>query len=245
MTCMKFSESQMEILGVFTNVNPSIMFKPGKKVATISNNKNILGSCVFKDIDFERKAPIYDLGNLMKTIKVLSRNATDSPDVDFSDKRVDISNGPSTMRYYYADERHITIPPDTINALGEPCVSTELTNDQLTQIFTTAQHYQLPDLCFQGKDGQLFATVTDKRNATSNSLEINLGESDKDFCFCMKIENASVLCLGVSPCRAAKGYKVELFENKVAKLTGIIPETTAKYIEDLELMIALEPDSEY
>ena len=245
MTCMKFSEPQMEILGLFMNINPSIMFKPGKRVSTISNNKNILGSCVFKNLDFERNAPIYDLGNLMKTIRVLSRNSTVSPDVDFNEKRVDIKHGGSTMRYYYADERHITVPPDKINTIGEPAVSTELNNDQLLQIFQTASHYQLPDLCFQGKDGQLFATVTDKRNSTSNTLEIQLGDTDRDFCFCMKIENMSILMTGGQPCRAAKGYKIDLYEQKVATLQGIVAENAANYVESMELMIALEPDSEY
>ena len=92
MTCMKFSEPQMEILSLFMNINPSIMFKPGQKVSTISNNRNILGSCTFKDVEFESKAPIYDLGNMMKTIKVLSRNNTSSPEVEFNTNRVEISN---------------------------------------------------------------------------------------------------------------------------------------------------------
>lgn len=245
MTCMKFSEPQMEILSLFMNINPSIMFKPGQKVSTISNNRNILGSCTFKDVEFESKAPIYDLGNMMKTIKVLSRNNTSSPEVEFNTNRVEISNNGSRMKYYYAEERMITVPPENINSLGEPAVITKLTNDQLIQIFGTASHYQLPDLCFQGKEGKLFAIVTDKRNSTSNSLEIELGEADKEFCFCMKIENMSILMTNGQPCRAAKGYNIELFEKKVARLVGIVNETASHTVENIELMLALEPDSEY
>ncbi len=243
MTCMKFTEPQLEILGLFMNINPSIMFKPGQKVSTISNNKNILGSCTFKDIEFQRTAPIYDLGNMMKTIKVLSRNTTSIPDVDFNDKHVDISMNNSRMKYYYADESMITVPPDIINSIGELSVSTELTNEHLYQIFAAASGYQLPDLCFQGKNGVLHAIVTDKRNTTANTLEIELGETDKDFCFCMKIENIAILMTGGQPCRAAKGYRIDLYERKVAKLHGIMTESSS--VENLELMIALEPDSEY
>ena len=243
MTCMQFSETQMEILGLFMNINPSIMFKPGQKVSTISNNRNILGSVVFDDIEFERKAPIYDLGNLMKTIKVLSKNTNENCDVDFHDQYVNVSHARSKMKYYYAEERMITTPPEKINSLGEPAVSTKLYNDQLTQIFATASLYQLPDLCFQGENGILSAIVTDKRNKTANSLEIKLGEAEKDFCFCMKVENLGVIQCAGSPCRAVKGYKIDLFEQKVAKMYGIPLERTS--IQNLELMISLEPDSEY
>jgi len=243
MTCMKFSEPQMDILGLFMNINPSIMFKPGQKVSTISNNRNILGSCVFKDIEFERKAPIYDLGNMMKTIKVLSRNTSSTPDVNFDEKFVDISLARSRMKYYYAEERMITVPPEKINSLGEPAITTEIFNEQLFQIFSAAASYQLPDLCFQGKNGILYAIVTDKRNSTANTLEIELGETDREFCFCMKIENMAVVMSGGTPCRAVKGFKVDLYEQKVAKLYGIVSENSS--VQNLELMIALEPDSEY
>ena len=243
MTCMKFTEPQLEILGLFMNINPSIMFKPGQKVSTISNNKNILGSCTFKDIEFQRTAPIYDLCNMMKTIKVLSRNTSNTPDVDFGEKHVDISMNNSRMKYYYADERMITVPPDVINSIGEPSISTELSNDHLYQIFAAASGYQLPDLCFTGHNGVLSAVVTDKRNSTANTLEIQLGETEKEFCFCMKIENISIVMTGGQPCRAAKGYKIDLYDRKVAKLYGIMSESST--VENLELMIALEPDSEY
>jgi hypothetical protein len=48
---------------------------------------------------------------------------------------------------------------------------------------------------------------------------------------------------GGQPCRAAKGYRIDLYERKVAKLHGIMTESSS--VENLELMIALEPDSEY
>lgn len=245
MTCMKFSEHQLEVLNMFMNVNPSIVFKPGQSVSTISNNKNILGVCTFKNIEFERKSPIYDLGNMMKTVRLLSRSSGSSAEVVFTEDRVDIRHGGSTMKYYYADERMITQPPEKINSIGEPAVITELSHDQMLQILQTASQYQLPDLCFQGKEGHLYAIVTDKRNATSNTLEIDLGETDRDFCFCVKIENIAVVMMGGSACKGIKGYKIELYERKVAKLYGVISETAASTVENLEFMIALEPDSEY
>ena len=41
-------------------------------------------------------------------------------DVDFQENLVNISHGRSKMKYYYADERMITAPPDKLANLGDP-----------------------------------------------------------------------------------------------------------------------------
>ena len=58
MNCMKITESENEVLSLFKNINPSILFKPGKKGSTISNNKNIMGVVEFGGFDMPTTAPI-------------------------------------------------------------------------------------------------------------------------------------------------------------------------------------------
>lgn len=241
MTFMKFSEYEMEVLQSFRDINPSIMFKPGNRVATISNNKNILAVANFPQNEFTTQAPIYDLGNLINSIKTLRGGQSGVPDVSFLEKRVDISASRSRIKYYYAEPRMIAQPPDTIQDLGAPVISTSLTVSDLLQIQRVASTYQLPDICFTGKEGSLVAVVTDKRNSSSNSLEIDLGLSDKDFCFCMKVENLSVVPTG----NACVGYKLDLYGLKVAKFTAIISKDAQDTVSSLEYLIALEPDSTY
>ena len=240
---MKFTEYEMEVLQSFREINPSIVFHPGNKVATISNNKNILAVADFPAFSFPKKAPIYDLGNLINSIKTLSYQNT--ADVEFQEQKVDIVNRGSRIKYYYAEERMVTQPPDSIQDLGEPVVSTKLDITHLIQIQKIASTYQLPDICFTGFEGKLTAVVTDKRNKTSNSLEIGLGSVDKDFCFCLKIENLSVIRPSSATYNPCTGYKLDIFGCKVAKFTGLISKNAENSVGSLEYLIALEPDSEY
>ena len=83
---MKFTEYEMEVLRSFNQINPSIIFNPGHKVATISNNKNILASANFTQVTFPKKAPIYDLSNLISSINILATD--DKPDIDWGDNLV-------------------------------------------------------------------------------------------------------------------------------------------------------------
>ncbi|UNH61277.1 sliding clamp [Synechococcus phage S-SZBM1] len=245
MTCMKFTDYEMEVLQSFRDINPSIMFKPGHRVSTISNNKNILAVANFPSTDFPNQAPIYDLGNLINSIRILGSNTTtSSPDVDFLEKRVDIVSNRSRIKYYYAEPRMVTTPPESIQDLGAPVVSTYLTMEDLRRINTVASTYQLPDVCFSGKDGQLTAIVTDKRNTSSNSMEIELGETDRNFCFCMKVENLSVIRF-TGANNPSEGYNLDLFECKVARFSATIAERAQSTVDSLVYLIALEPDSEY
>jgi len=245
MTCMKFTDYEMEVLQSFRDINPSIMFKPGNRVATISNNKNILAVANFPSTSFPNQAPIYDLSNLINSIKILgSSNSSNSPDVDFLEKRVDIVCNRSRIKYYYAEPRMVTTPPDKIQDIGSPVVTTTLTMADLHRMNTVASTYQLPDVCFSGRDGQLTAIVTDKRNSSSNSMEIELGETDREFCFCMKVENLSVI-RSTGANNPSEGYDLELYECKVAKFIAKISQRAQSSVDSLEYLIALEPDSEY
>ena len=233
---MKFTDYEMEVLTSFREINPSIVFKPGNKGSTISNNKNILAVADFPAFTFKKQAPIYDLGNLINSIKTL-----DNGDVEFQEQRVDITSKRSLIKYYYAEERMVTQPPETIQDMGDPVVSTTLDVSDLNQIQRIASTYQLPDICFTGDKGKLSAIVTDKRNSASNSLEIELGSVEKDFCFCLKIENLTV----IRPNKLCTAYKLDIFQCKVAKFTGIISKSAEDNVSSLEYLIALEPDSEY
>ena len=138
---MKFTEYEMEVLRSFNQINPSIIFNPGHKVATISNNKNILASANFTQVTFPKKAPIYDLSNLISSINILATD--DKPDIDWGDNLVTLEQKRSRIKYYYAEPRMVTTPPDTIQDLGAPVVSTVLQHSQLLQIERAASTLSL------------------------------------------------------------------------------------------------------
>ena len=243
---MKISDEQLEVFNIFKLINPSILLKPGQRISTISNNKNIMGVADFNTLNIPVKAPIYDLHVFLNTMNIVSGGDRLKSDVDFQENLVNISHGRSKMKYYYADERMITAPPDKLANLGDPVQTVNIEYGDFTKMFNAAATYSLPDICFVAHEGSLSAMVTDKRNSSSNVFTVDLGETDKEFCFCVKTENLRIVCPtlgGVS--KIVSGYKVELFTSKVAKLSAIIKSTAKKELQNLDLLVALEPDSEY
>ena len=245
MTCMKITENENEVLNIFKNINPSILFKPGKRVSTISNNKNIMGVVEFGKLDMPVKAPIYDLYVFLNTMSIVSGGEPDRTDIDFQENLVNIRSGRSKMKYYYANESMITAPPDNIANLGEPIQRVTIDYADFAKMFAAAQTYSLPDICFTAHEGKLNAIVTDKRNSASNVFTVDLGESEKEFCFCVKTENLRIVNSSGRVSNVVASYDVSLYSQKVAKLTANIKKGAEDDVRSLDLFVALEPDSEY
>ena len=66
--------------------------------------------------------------------------------------------------------------------------------------------------------------VTDKKNDTSNSYSVEVGESNKEFCYCFKVENLKLL---------AGDYDVAISKQNVARFNG----------SGIKYFIALEPNN--
>jgi hypothetical protein len=45
-----------------------------------------------------------------------------------------------------------------------------------------------PDVSFIGSDGKLKLSVSDKKNDTSNSFDVNIGSTESTFCINIKVE---------------------------------------------------------
>ena len=127
-------------------------------------------------------------------------------------------------RYFYADPDIITQPPEREIELPSKDVSFRLESNVLQQLQRAAMVYQLPDLCLHGNGESMELCVTDKKNDTSNSYSVDVGETDEEFCFCFKVENLKLL---------AGDYDVSLSKTNVAQFQG----------DGIKYLIALEPNT--
>ena len=210
----------IEILKNFCSINKSLVIKPGNKLSTLSINKNIL---VYADVEetFDSQMSIYDLGVFLGGLSLF-----DQPSIDTSkDNYVTVSDerGRSKTRFFYADPDIITQPPENEISLPSEDVNFKLESSTLQQLQRAASIYQLPDLCLFGDGTEMTLRVTDKKNDTSNSYSVKVGETDTEFCFCFKVENLKLL-LG--------DYNVTLSNSNVALFQG----------DGIKYFIALEPN---
>jgi hypothetical protein len=215
------SKSTIEVLKNFCSINKSIVIKPGNTVSTLSINKNILAIADVEE-QFDTQISIYDLGVFLGGLSLFESpkiDTTQSNYVTVSDQR-----GKSKTRFFYADPDIITQPPEKEINIPSEDVRFRLDAGVLQQLQRAASVYQLPDLCLFCSDGTMNLCVTDKKNDTSNSYSVEVGESDDEFCYCFKVENLKLL---------AGNYNVTISRQNVALFQG----TGIKYF------IALEPNN--
>ena len=220
---MKLSDNTLSLLKNFSTINQSILFKQGSKLRTISVMKNILAEATV-DEELPKDFGIYDLNQFLNGLGLHQ-----SPELDFdNDGHVVIREGKMRSKYFFADPQVIITPPDKEITLPTEDVRFELSTQQLDKLLKAAGIYQLPDLAVIGEAGVVKLLVRDKKNDTSNTFAVTVGETDKSFTFNFKIENIKIL---------PGTYEVVVSQKLLSKFTN--------KDRDLRYYIALEPDSTF
>ena len=220
---MKLSDNTISLLKNFSTINQSILFKQGNKLRTISVMKNILAEATINE-ELPRDFGIYDLTQFLNGMGLHQ-----SPELDFvNDGHVVIKEGRMRTKFWFADPNVIITPPDKPLELPSEDVTFELSTDQLDKLLKAAAIYQLPDLSVVGENGAVKLLVRDKKNDTSNSFAIAVGETDSTFNFNFKVENIKIL---------PGTYNIVVSQKLLSRFTA------KNY--DLTYYIALEPDSTF
>ena len=220
---MKLSDITLSLLKNFSTINQSILFKQGSKLRTISVMKNIYAEASIGE-NLPKDFGIYDLNQFLNGLTLHN-----SPDLDFTnDGHVVIKEGRMRSKYFFADPGVIVTPPDKEIEIPSVDVSFELSTNQLDKLLKAAAVYQLPDFCAVGGAGVVQLVVRDKKNDTSNSFSVIVGETDKEFTFNFKIENIKII---------PGTYDVSISQKLMSKFVS------KDY--DLKYYVALEPDSTF
>jgi len=220
---MKLSEKTLTVLKNFAGINNSILVKEGNQLRTISVAKNILAEANIEE-EFPRQFGVYDLNQFLNGLSLHQ-----DPDLDFTEESyLNIREGKRRVKYFFADPQVIISPPDKKITLPSEDVHFQLESSSLDKLLKAAAVYQLPDLCVVGEAGAVRLVVRDKKNDTSNSYSVAVGETDKEFSFNFKVENIKII---------PGSYDVVVSSKLLSEFTN------SNY--NLKYYIALEPDSTF
>ena len=220
---MKLSEKTLTVLKNFAGINNSILVKQGTQLRTMSVAKNILAEAAIEE-EFPRQFGVYDLNQFLNGLSLHQ-----DPDLDFTEESyLNIREGKRRVKYFFADPQVIISPPDKQITLPSEDVHFQLESTSLDKLLKAAAVYQLPDLCVVGEAGVVRLVVRDKKNDTSNSYSVQVGETDKEFSFNFKVENIKII---------PGSYDVVVSSKLLSEFTN------SNY--NLKYYIALEPDSTF
>ncbi len=206
---MKLSEKTLNLLKNFSTINQSILFKQGSSLRTISVMKNILAEAAIEE-EIPQDFGIYDLNQFLNGLGLHQH-----PELEFNNEGYTvIREGKMRSKYFFA------LPSEDVSFV----VSTQ----QLDKLLKAAAVYQLPDLSAVGENGVVKLLVRDKKNDTSNTFAVTVGETESVFSFNFKVENIKIL---------PGSYDVIVSQKLLSRFSN--------QDCDLKYYIALEPDSTF
>ncbi len=204
-TKMKLSKETLSLLKNFAEINSNILIKPGNFINTMSVGRNIYAESSIQE-DFETEIGIFDLNKFLGVISMFN-----DPELEFNDTYVDISNGKSTVRYYYTEPSILTVPPKKLK-LPNTQITFDLNENDLNEILKVSRILQVNDLEIVGENGVLKIVVVDFKNDSSNNFTLVIEENYRGQDYKGRINVSDIKFLPGS-------YKVELSNTIISKFT--------------------------
>ena len=186
---MIISDDTLKVLQNFASVNPNLVLKPGQKVKTISEAKNILAIAEITE-DFPTEFGVYDLNEFL-SVHGLIENAA----LSFDDKSLTMASGDQKIKYYFAETDILTQPTKDIT-MPNAEVGINLTEQVLDQIQKAASVLGHMELSLSGTNGLITASVLDIKDATANTFNIVVDKDNsckEQFNFVVNIPNLKLL----------------------------------------------------
>lgn len=215
---MKLDAKTLMVMKNFSSINPSLLFKPGNVISTVSPTKSVLAKARL-DQSFEKQFAIYDLSRFIGVMSLF-----DDPTLDFRDNAVTILSGSRELTYRYADVSAIIAPKDGNVELPSVDVTFSMTAPILQDIQKALGALGMPEIAIVGDRERMWLQVTDSKNPTADSYKIFVGNTDKKFHMVFKAENLKLI---------PQDYSVEITSKGLSHFKG-------SQVVDVDYWIALE-----
>jgi len=198
---MKFSSNTLSVLKNFSTINPSIVFKPGSVVRTISPQKTVMAAATI-DETVETQAGVYDLSRFLSTLALF-----DNPDVEFGQDRFTIKGGRSELRYTYTSESLMVTPPEKDIVVPDPEVSVNIKWQDIESVRQAAGVLQLPEIAFIGDGNTITMSAVDSKTSTADNYNTVVAEgvSTDPFNMIIKTDNLKLVPADYEVTLSSKG----------------------------------------
>ena len=164
---MNLSTETLTLLKNFATIQPNIVFKAGQEVKTIAEAKNIVAKATITET-IPQDFGIYDLNDFLSSLSLFT-----TPVMSFEDdgKSASISEGKSSLKYFFSDESSLTFPQKDV-AMPATDVSFVLTAETLANLRKATSLLSVSTVSVESQGAGIVVRVKDPKNSTSNSYEI-------------------------------------------------------------------------
>lgn len=187
---MKFSNETLNVLKNFSSINPSVMFKSGTTIRTISPQKTVMAAASITET-VPSDAAVYDLSRFLATIQLF-----EDPEIQFGDSKFTISSGKSELKYTYTSPSMIISPPEKDIQVPNPELSvSKLPWKSIDSVIKAAGVLSLGEIAFIAKDTTVKMAAVDSKNPTADSFDVTI-KDDYDgapFTMIIRVDNLKLM----------------------------------------------------
>lgn len=218
---MKLDQRTLQVLKNFSSINPSILFRKGNVLKTITPTKTILAKATLEQ-EFPSNFAIYDLSKFLSVLSLF-----DNPEIEIGEKAATIRSGRKKVTYVFADENTIVAPKeDKEIKFPSSDVTFELTAEALADVTKALGVLRQPEIAVVGNGTTISLQTTNSKDPTSDVYSVEVGETSKTFNFIFKAENLRLM---------PDTYTVDLASIGISRFAS----------KDIEYYIAIEANSKY
>lgn len=216
---MKLSNETITLLKNYSTINPSVLFKPGKALATISPQRSIFAKAKIAE-DVPQQFAIAELNKFLGVLSMFK-----DPELNFKENFVEVCSGSKKVRYTYADVSAIITPPEKELKFPDTEVEFELKADDLNGVIKALSVLSLPELAITGDGQNVEIQAISSKNSTADNYSQVVATTDQKFRVIVKTENLKFL---------NRDYKVAVTKN-IVKFES----------DDLTYFVAVEANSTF
>ena len=219
---MKLSDNTLAILKNFASINPSILVRPGSTLSTISQQKSIFAKAIVEE-NFPQQFAIYELSKFLGVLSLFNE-----PEIEFTEKYAVISSGKQSISYTYAEPSMIVASPEKDITFPEPEIDFNIAQEELQKVVRAGSVLQLPDVSVVGDGSKIRIVATNVKNPSTDTFQIEVGETDKRFTMDFKAENVMKL--------VPANYNIKISSKGLALYTSdkisyyVATESTSSYV---------------
>lgn len=202
---MKLESKTIQILKNFSSINPSLMFKPGSSLSTVSPSKTVMAKAVVEE-QFPSSFAIYDLSKFLGVLSLF-----ESPELLIGERSMEISGNQQKVNYTFADPKLIVTPNDKEIQMPECEIVFRLTSDDLAKVLKAMGVLQLPEIAVTGNGSEMYIEAIDSKNPSSDTYKVQVGATSHTFKMIFKSENIKIM---------AGDYDVKISSKGIAHFKG-------------------------
>lgn len=184
---MKFDARTIQILRNFSTINPSLIFKPGNTIATLSQSKTVMAKATI-NTKMESKFAIYDLAQFLSAVSMFN-----DPELVAGSSNMEISEGSEKINFTFAEPSLILSPPDRQLKLPSPEVQFELKSEILARTQKALGIIGAPEIAVTGDGSAIYIEALNTKNSSESTYKVQVGETDKTFNMIFLAENIKLL----------------------------------------------------